>query len=76
MVLAFTLSNTYKRLGLLRRFAAARVAVAAVALAGLAGFFGVMLVVLRQRAIEVNFRLKLAVLVAAHVALIVGVGLN
>jgi len=61
---------------LLRWLPATRVAVAVVALAGFTGLLGVVLVVLRQRAVEVNFRLKLAVLVAAHVALIVRVGLN
>jgi hypothetical protein len=63
-------------LALFSRLAVASVAVAVVALTGRAGFLGVMLIVLRERAVQVYFRLKLPVFTPAHVALITGLGLN
>jgi hypothetical protein len=63
-------------LPLFRRLPIAGVTVAVVTLAGLAGFFGVVAVVLRERAVQVHRGLYLAVVVAADIALVAGVRLD
>jgi len=61
---------------LFARLAVASVAVAVVALAGLAGFLGVVLVVARERVVQVNGGFDFAVLVAPDVALVTRIGLD
>lgn len=51
-------------------------AVAVVALAGLAGFLGIVLVVARERVVQVNGGFDFAVLVAPDVALVTRIGLD
>jgi hypothetical protein len=75
-ITALTRAAIESLLSLLRRFTATCVAVTMVALTRLAGFLGVVLVVARERVMQVNGCFDFTVLIAPDVALVTGIGLD